>query len=105
MQVQPINVFVLFAIVTLASSAAAVADEPEGGIKQLKGISIVGDKEAPKSLYIVPWHKAEYQQNTSLATRLIDSDMQVLDKASLQHQLQLYELSKSGWHRLTVDDP
>ena len=99
--------YLLFALTAFAMAgiAAAADDKPAGDIKQLTGISIVGDREAPKSLYIVPWHKAEHTQNTRLSTRLTDNTMHALDRDTLLQQLQLYELSKSGWYRITADEP
>jgi len=95
------------ALIALAVASGAIAadnNQPDD-IKQMKGISIQGDKEAPKSLYIVPWHKAERKQNTSLSTNLVDNEMQAVDHDSFTQQLRLYELSKSGWYRLTPDTP
>ena len=88
-------------IALVAVSGAIAADD----IKQIEGISIVGNKETPKSLYIVPWHKAEHKQNTSLSTNLVDNEMNAVDHDAFMQQLRLYELSKSGWHRLTPDAP
>ena len=97
----------IIALIALAAANGAIAadDNPPDDIKQMKGISIQGDKEAPKSLYIVPWHKAEHKQNTSLSTSLVDKKMQAVDQDSFTQQLRLYELSKSGWYRLTPDTP
>ena len=89
----------------LVSTMAAADDNAPGTIEQLKGIAIVGDREAPKSLYIVPWHRAEHQQSTRLSTQLIDNNMRALDRDSLLWQLQLYELSQSDWYRFSADTP
>lgn len=97
-------IITLAAIVMTAASLGADSNQA-GNIKQLTGISIVGDKEAPKSLYIVPWHNAEVKQNASLSTNLIDDNMQAVDRKSLHQQLQLYELSKSGWYRIVPNAP
>jgi len=93
-------------LITIMTAGAIDADNSQAGdIKQLQGIAIVGDKEAPKSLYIVPWHNAELKQNTSLSTNLIDTNLQTVDRESFQRQLRLHELSKSGWHRITAGEP
>lgn len=94
----------LIALVAVTGTNAADDNQPDD-IKQIEGISIVGNKEAPKSLYIVPWHKAEHKQNTSLSTNLVDNEMHAIDHDSFMQQLRLYELSKSGWYRLTPDAP
>ena len=79
------------------------ADRDQDDIKELSGISIRGDKEAPKSLYIVPWHNAELEQSTSLSSNLDGKDVRAVDRESFRQQLQLQELGKSGWYRLTPD--
>lgn len=103
MSIQRISV--LFALAALSGTGTVLADNGDqaGGIKELQGISIKADKEAPKSLYIVPWHDAEHKQNTSLSSGLVDDSLQAIDQKALRQQLQLYELGKSGWHRLTPD--
>ena len=94
----------LFAFSALAIACAApAADDPAQGFKQMKGISIRGDKEAPRSLYIVPWHDAEHKQNTSLSSSLVDDSLRAIDQNELERQLRLHELGQSGWHRLTPD--
>lgn len=105
MRARPIIALVALTALSMAGIAVRADEKQAGDIKQLKGIAIVGDKEAPKALYIVPWHKAEHQQNTRLSTRLTDNTMQALDRDTLLQQLQLYELSKSGWYRITADEP
>ena len=98
------SIIALIALTT-ASGVIAADDNSSNDIKQMKGISIQGDKEAPKSLYIVPWHTAEHKQSTSLSTSLVSNEMKPVDHDSFVQQLRLYELSKSGWYRLTPDTP
>ena len=93
----------ILAAVGHASSINAADKNQQGDIKELSGISIKGDKEAPKSLYIVPWQTSEHELNTSFDSKLSDSDMQTLDRESLRQQLRLYELSKTGWHKITTE--
>ena len=103
---RPCMKFIITLIVLATASVTIAADNNQpDDIKQMKGISIQGDKEAPKSLYIVPWHKAEHKQNTSLSTNLVDKEIQAVDHDTFMQQLRLYELSKSGWYRLTPDKP
>ena len=85
----------------LAGAAVAADGDAAGGIKEMRGISIKADKEAPRSLYIVPWHDAEHKQNTSLSSGLIDDSLRAIDQKELKRQLRLHELSASGWHSLT----
>ena len=90
---------------TAAQGAAIGADKDPDEIKELSGISIRGDKEAPKSLYIVPWHNAELKQSTSLSSNLDVNEMRTVDRETFKQQLRLQELGKAGWYRLTPDAP
>jgi hypothetical protein len=79
-----------------AKSAAKEAEQkqeakPEGA-KELSGMSIVGNDEAPKALYIVPWKSSEMGGETGLNMTLNASDTPV-DKDVFKRQLDFYELS------------
>ncbi len=65
-------------------------------VKELSGISIIGSKEAPKSLYIVPWQNSEVGVATSLRSGLLDDSMRPLDKDVFLRELDFYELSHSN---------
>lgn len=64
-------------------------------VKELLGISIIGSKETPKSLYIVPWQNSEVGVATSLRSDLLDDSMGPLDKDVFLRELDFYELSHS----------
>lgn len=61
-----------------------------GEAKALSGISIVGNKEAPKSLFIVPWKSSELGVETGLSSKLLDEKMQVVDKEVFERELDFY---------------
>ncbi len=60
--------------------------------KELSGMSIVGNDEAPKSLYIVPWKSSEIGVETSLNRMLNESDGPV-DRDVFMRQLEFYRVS------------
>ena len=60
--------------------------------KELSGMSIVGNDEAPKSLYIVPWKSSEIGVETSLSSMLNDKEMPV-DREVFKRQLDFYQVS------------
>lgn len=62
-------------------------------VKSLSGISIIGNKEAPKSLYIVPWKSSEVGVESGLNSSLLDPSLQPLDKEVFERELEFYELS------------
>jgi len=65
----------------------------DSAVKELSGISIIGNKEAPKSLYIVPWKNSEVGVRSSLTSGLLDSSMRPIDKEVFMRELDFYELS------------
>ena len=87
--------FVPIALLTgFLSLSASAKDEPKAGAKdqakELSGISIVGNKEAPKSLFIVPWKSSELGVETGLTSKLLDEKMKVVDKDVFERELDFY---------------
>ena len=72
--------------------AQEVDKDKESEAKELSGMSIVGNDEAPKSLYIVPWKSSEIGVETSLNMLLNDGDMPV-DRVVFMRQLEFYQIS------------
>jgi hypothetical protein len=88
-------VFLLY----IQSQAVAEENKVDGEVKELSGISIIGNKEAPKSLYIVPWQNSEVGVATSLSSGLLDDSMRPVDKEVFLRELDFYELSHGGRYR------
>lgn len=63
----------------------------ESEAKELSGMSIVGNDEAPKSLYIVPWKNSEIGVETSLEMMLDERDVPV-DRDVFKRQLEFYKV-------------
>ena len=63
-------------------------------VKELSGISIIGNKEAPKSLYIVPWKNSQVGVETSLTSGLLDNSNRLIDKEVFMRELEFYELTQ-----------
>jgi hypothetical protein len=105
MVLKRISLMLVLSAAVTARVAIAEDNSQPGELKELQGINIVGNKEAPKSLFIIPWQTTEHTQNTSLSSNFNDSSMPPLDRGLLQQQLRLYQLGQSGWHTLTADSP
>ncbi len=60
--------------------------------KELSGMSIVGNDEAPKALYIVPWKSSEMGAETNMNLMLNAGDTPV-DRDVFMRQLDFYEVS------------
>ncbi len=85
----------LLAIVPSVLQAEDAAKKNNTEVKELSGISIIGNKEAPKSLYIVPWKNSEVGVRSSLTSGLLDESMRPIDKEVFMRELNFYELSHS----------
>jgi len=81
---------VLFPV--LMASAQDVNKDKQSEAKELSGMSIVGNDEAPKSLYIVPWKSSEIGVETSLDMMLNEGDVPV-DRDVFKRQLEFYQAS------------
>jgi hypothetical protein len=82
----------LFSAVMATAEDVSVDEQSEA--KELSGMSIVGNDEAPKSLYIVPWKSSEIGAETSLDTMLNEGDVPV-DRDVFKRQLGFYKVSTS----------
>ena len=95
-------VFFLFIFLFIAPATMAKDEKKEikadkvenrdSGTKELSGMSIVGNDEAPKSLYIVPWKSSEIGLETSLRMALNEKDAPV-DRDVFKRKLEFYEIS------------
>jgi hypothetical protein len=92
----------------LAANAARAADAPagsapavKGGDKELSGMSIVGNDDAPKALVIVPW-KSSAMGSALDISRALDAGRQAVDKDVFERELDYYQIrtesSGSGAH-------
>jgi hypothetical protein len=81
---------VLFTAFTAMAQDTETKKEQDA--KEMSGMSIVGNDEAPKSLYIVPWKSSEIGVETSLNTLLNEGDVPV-DRDVFKRQLDFYIVS------------
>jgi hypothetical protein len=83
---------VLSLCLVLLPAVMARAQDEGSEAKELSGMSIVGNDEAPKALYIVPWKSSELGVETSLNMMLNEGDVPV-DRDVFMRQLDFYEVS------------
>lgn len=76
----------------LLTAGAAVAAEDGGDAKMVSGMSILGNNETPKSLYIVPWKASEIASDTRLDSGL-DEALAPVDRRVFQRELEFYRVS------------
>lgn len=88
------NKIILITLLSLVMSHMSYAEKKKADeAKTLSGISIIGNKDAPKSLYIVPWRSSELGLETDLNSSLLNEGMQPVDKDVFIRELNFYEIS------------
>ena len=87
----------VFSLALLLPAALPAQDKKSGPAnggteaKALSGISIVGNDDAPKSLYIVPWKASELGGDDGLNASL-DARTAPVDKEVFMREVHYYEL-------------
>ena len=82
----------------LFSVAIAVAEDNgsdgsgESDAKMVRGMAVLGNNEAPMSLFIVPWKSSELGIETSLKRTLNEHDVPV-DRDVFLRELDFYQVS------------
>ena len=87
-RVMAVAVIVSLPLVAVAKDKGKKAPEDEA--KALSGISIVGNKEAPKSLFIVPWKSSDLASESSMSSKLLNEKLQAVDKDVFERELEFY---------------
>lgn len=62
--------------------------------KELSGMSVLGNNETPKALYIVPWKSSEIGAGADLTAGLMDDAMAPVDKEVFMRHLRYYQISR-----------
>lgn len=80
---------IFLALISVLFSYSLLA---ENRIK-LESISIIGNKELPKMLYIVPWKNSELpEMNTPPIESLIDEALSPVDRDSFKRKIRYYQV-------------
>ncbi len=83
----------LIAAILLTSSIQAVYAEQR---TELEGISIIGNKELPNILYIVPWKTPEIPNMIDIPlTTLINHSLEPIDRQTVIREEQYYNALQS----------
>lgn len=84
----------LLLCVSLLVAGAVYADDkgaPPHGDKQMQGMSILGNDDAPKSLVIVPWKSSELGDPLAVS-RALDDGRQPVDRDVFLRELDYYAI-------------
>lgn len=80
------------ALLIAALSLPAINCFAEEDVVEMSGISIIGNRELPKTLFIVPWKNSEVNVETDL-TNSLNEGLRPLDQEVFRRELEYYEFS------------
>ena len=86
---------VLCIVLLLVSGAVHAKEASEKGDKQMSGMSIVGNDDAPKSLVIVPWKSSELGDTLDVS-RGLDDGRQPVDRDVFMRELDYYQIRSAA---------
>lgn len=92
------NIFLASIVFLLTGSIAFAADKArkeDSAVKEISGMSIVGNNETPTSLVIVPWKSSEIGQETKLQSSLLNDGLTPVDREVFMRELDFYQFSNS----------
>jgi len=83
----------------LAAASGSAEEEPAApvGDKQVAGMSILGNDEAPKSLVIVPWKSSDLGNALAVAKGL-DAGREPVDREVFVRAVDYYEIRAGASH-------
>ena len=87
-----IGVFLLISLGIQPFASGAAESEP----KMVSGISIVGNNEAPKSLFIVSWKGSEIGSESDLTSGLLDDSMRPVDRDVFMREIDFYDIRQGN---------
>jgi len=83
----------IMGMVMAVTTGLAQASDADGDIKEISGMSVMGNEDAPKSLYIVPWKSSEIGMETDFTSSLLNEDMVPVDRPVFMRELEFYHTS------------
>lgn len=84
---------VLFGLHNAQAQEGSSQSGDSGDVVEMSGISIIGNDELPKTLFIVPWKNSEVGVETEL-TNTLNEGMQPVDREVFQRELEYYDLTR-----------
>lgn len=72
-------------------SAVTLGAQEQEPVVELEGMAIIGNRELPKALYIVPWKQPELGEIVGRpAESLLDAELEPLDRDVFQREVEYY---------------
>lgn len=81
-----------YSLLLFASMATAAEKRDTSEPKVVSGMSIVGNNETPKSLYIVPWKDAEAGKDISFSSSIMKDELKPVDRGDFVREIELYKI-------------
>jgi hypothetical protein len=78
-----------------ADPAAKAPGAPGNEVKQMSGMSVLGNQEAPTSLVIVPWKSSEMGSGIGVSKGL-DTKIGPVDRDVFMRELRYYKIRSAG---------
>src|SRR5262245_6577044 len=92
---QVLRLLVASAALALGAAPAHADDPPKKPeVKEMSGISILGNQDAPKALVIVPWKSSEIGNGIGISSSMNNRAVPV-DRDVFGRQLHYYDLRKA----------
>jgi hypothetical protein len=85
--------YVAYALLLPAVIAAAEDRRNDSEPKVISGMSIVGNDETPKSLYIVPWKDSKVGKEVNFTAGILNEELNRVDKSDFIRELNFYKQS------------
>ena len=85
--------YVIYALLLPAFVALAEEGGGAGEAKVESGMSIVGNNETPKSLYLVPWKTSEVGKVEKFVSGISREELSPIDKNDFMRELDFYKQS------------
>jgi len=92
---QRMLLIVLGLVLLQVSGYANCADADVQAPKELSGMSVLGNSEAPKSLVIVPWKSSEIGDGVGVAN-MLDGRALPVDKDVFNREIEFYEIRRAA---------
>ena len=85
-----LHLLVYVLLLPAAISVAADNNLEQSEPKLIKGMSIIGNDESPKSLYIVPWNSTDGNKEVELSSDIMKADLVPVDRRKFIRELDYY---------------
>jgi hypothetical protein len=88
------GIIALLVLALLATPVAMAKKKKKSDVVHLGGMSVIGNRELPKSLYIVPWKESQLDKENDLSRGLLDERLRAVDPKEFRRELNYYEQSR-----------